>query len=696
MSTPSIQPSVGNPTPVLSSEEQKQLTSPTDKWSPRQAAAIALGDWEKAENYWNQNLAKRIRTSDELYLAWRQKKVWEGTKIPRASIPIFLALEQIEALLPSVIGALFSDNLNFDCEPRPSSTWEQAHAVRDLLRYQLSDISDKRGAYITIREVVRRALKSSLVYGNGIIEVGYLMQQIQRVLWQKQMLPRRQMLQHPQFGPMMAPTGELDIHIVQSTVTDNISKPTLQFTDIRDFRIDPNCYSPNVQDAEYCGTRHFRTIEWLKDMAKSDARIQLPSDKDLIELAHRKTNTQSDATKSQTEVARGNFWQPNTDQSIDPNKQRLEIIRYWQSTRHVWVIRGYNDCPIYNEANETHMLPFLDAFHVDVPGRFYGLSICDLVEGDQKLAASILEARIDELNLMIHAPIVRRRGTMLPGTDRRMRPGAIWETEGSPKDDIVRMEMGNVTAQAFVEIQALENRVQKYTGVTDLATLGTPASGGNSANRTATGVNTQSAASGKRIQYHVENIEDQCIVPLLNMVHSLNQRFLSPDQMIPILGQDAQRVDLDPLDILNADVKFEMKASSKLRMRSALQAGALEMLLQTVFNPSLLQLMAKAGKTVNLDGINSLLTDAWGIPKGILWTDLTPELMQSLQQPSPDKMLASQMQQSRLQAQGEHNESKADTSLLQTVIGGVIQNEGLQKAATGFNPVLPQPDKNKK
>ena len=65
----------------------------------------------------------------------------------------------------------------------------------------------------------------------------------------------------------------------------------------------------------------------------------------------------------------------------------------------------------------------------------------------------------------------------------------IWDAE-DPKNDYIRFDMGNVTAQAYVEVDALERRVQKKTGITDLAVLGTPSAGGNSANRTATGVSS--------------------------------------------------------------------------------------------------------------------------------------------------------------------------------------------------------------
>src|ERR1700731_2641833 len=117
----------------LTLEERENPKSATDKWDDNYAAKIATGDFQKAEAYRSINHDWRFRVSDQMYLAWTQRKTWEGTKIPRSSVGIFLALEQIEALLPNVVLSLFPDNnrLPFDVEPEPGSSVQQAQAVGD-------------------------------------------------------------------------------------------------------------------------------------------------------------------------------------------------------------------------------------------------------------------------------------------------------------------------------------------------------------------------------------------------------------------------------------------------------------------------------------------------------------------------------------------------------------------------------------
>jgi hypothetical protein len=54
---------------------------------------------------------------------------------------------------------------------------------------------------------------------------------------------------------------------------------------------------------------------------------------------------------------------------------------------------------MYNSANELGCLPFLNSFYIDVPNQFYGLSMADVCEPEQRLQQSIINARIDELAL---------------------------------------------------------------------------------------------------------------------------------------------------------------------------------------------------------------------------------------------------------------------------------------------------------
>jgi hypothetical protein len=657
--------------PAMTTEQRENPTPQSRPWSITQAAQIAMGDFKKAEAYRTINHDWRFRVSDQLYLAWTQRKTWEGTKIPRSSVGIFLSLEQIEALLPTVVLALFPDNnrLPFDVEPLPTTTMGQAQAVRDLLSSQLGDLGEE-GKYLTLREICRRAYKSSYIYGNGIVEFGVLDKYIQRTKFDRMTVPIRQMVPHPITGePVPVPTGQTTTHVRKTLTEEHIVRPMMNNVDVRDFYWDPNCSSHNIQDAGYCAVRTLMSVRDLAELAQVDG-FHIPPQSEMKKLADIKTTSQGDTSKMNQESFRGMTWQPAIDYTVDPALQRVEVIRYWQKNRHVWILG--RQWVAYNDTNPYGLLPFLDAFYVDVPGRFAGLSICDLVEGDQKLAEAIINARIDELNLLIHPPIIKKQGRSFTASQQRLRPGVIWEAE-DPKNDYIRFEMGNITNNAYVEVQALEQRVQKKTGVTDLAVLGTPTSGGNSANRTATGVSSQEGASGKRIQYHVENAEDQFLVPALNILHILNQIFLPADQMMQILGPEMQQITIDPVDILNASVKFKINASSKMRSRNALASGGLGLVLQTYMNPEFIQLQMMNGQKPDMDQFTRIINDTFGLPPRALWAPMSQQEQQEfIQMKMMPEMLKRQVQKDRLDAHQAVTDSKDETALIKTVLEKIL------------------------
>lgn len=680
--------------PWLASMTQEELitpTSPADPWTDTYAAKIAMADFQKSEAYRSMNHDNRFTVSEQMYLGWKKSQTWEGTKIPRSAVPIFIGLEQVEGLLPSAIGALFPDNneLPFDAEPYPGTTIQQATSVKDLLGSQMGDVGEP-GRNLSMRELCRRSYKSSLIYGHAPVEFGVLDINQVRTQFQRIDIPIRVPVPHPITGvPVPVPTGQFKSIVKQFQAMQRIVKPMFQETDVRDYYWDPHCFSHNPNDGAYCATRHLRTVNQLLDLSETEG-FNIPSAAELFKLAQAKSISRGDQGKVNQEALRGMNYQPSIDYSSDPAQARVEVIRYWQKGRHVWML-GRQWCA-YNKINPYGMLPFLNMFYVDVPGRFAGLSIFDLVEGDQKLAEAIINARIDELNLLIHPPIIKKQGRSFSASQQRLRPGVIWESE-DPKNDFIRFQMGNVSQEAYIEVDALERRVQKKTGVTDLAVLGTPAAGGNSANRTATGVSSQAGASGKRIQYHVENAEDQFLKPALDIMLKLNQVFMPMDQMIQILGPEQQFMTLDPVDILNASVKFKMNASSKMRMRNSMLQGGLQMVVQSYLNPEIQQFAHQSGLKLSFKQLDRLFCDTFGIPPMQLWEQATPEELQGfMQMAMMPSMLKRQEQGDRLQSHERTATEKDETTLLKALLDKLLTPDAahhLINQLTGSSLTLP-------
>lgn len=619
------------PGPLTDREEAKVYT-PTELWTDAFAAKVVVQDFNAAEQYRTQNADWRWRNANELYQAWLPQKHWEGTKMPRASIGVYVAFEQIESMLPRLLGAIFSDNPWFQADGVGQTTPEQSVSWRDLILDQLDQTR--------VREVFRRTIKSALLYGNGIMKLSWTLRQTERPEWLASMRPK----QSPQFDPMSGERPQfMGFERVYEKHTKRVieNKPELEYVSLMDVYVDPNCQSPQVMDGRYIIHRKLVTVDDLAAL-RGQEPYKIPDDATLLQWAQFKSTTQADYTKSTEELFRLGYWLPTQDKTVDPGGKRIEVLEYWMADRTVLVAN--RQMAIFNTPNTYGFIPFYDAFYADVLDRFYAMGVCDVVEGEQRLQQALLCGRLDELALAMHRPMVKKIGMKMPTYSMRVRPGQVWEAE-NPKEDIVFMNVPNITANAYIETQGSELRVQKTTGVTDLAVLGTPSSGGNSAARTATGAGIQSDASGARLQYLVQNLEDTFIEPMLNDVVRLNKMF-------PPIGTSFADA------IAMSKIHISMRASAKMQSRMALMQ-TFPLMFQTMANPLLIAEMAKQGKKLNWEELMRVLTELTGYRKvGDFIMDLTPEDKQMMGQPPPGEMLRMQMQQERIKGQAAITQMK--------------------------------------
>lgn len=664
--------------PIEALPEQPEQTLPIapGQWTDAEALDISMSDFRTAETFRQQNVEPRWMAADRTYLAWTGGgKTWDGTRIPRANMQVYLAYQQIEVLMPQVVDAMFGGDLDFDVSPaQAGTTLSQALAIRDLLTAQFQNLNVGAPTYVSLREIYRRMEKSSFIYGNGVCEFGWENTTVTKTQYMRQQYPETQQVN---YGGQSFPihTGRMMSGVLSAPITTPVSKPFLHFRSIKDFYIDPNTAAPNVQEGRYCATRTLMPISELQKY-RDQPGFKIPDDKTLLELSKQKVITTGDQLKSNSDAYLGASTSPSLDQSKDPRQARVELIRYWQKGKHTWTL-GRNHCAL-NRDNDYGILPFLGTYYTDVPDKFFALSICDLVEGDQNLAITLLNARLDELNLIIHPPFISKRGSLLATSAAKFRPGGRFELD-NPQEDLIRMEMGNVTAEAFTEVDQVERRTSKTVGVTDSVGFGVSAAGGNSALRSATGVQSQSNAQSSRVHYLVANAEDQFMLPLLNIFWDLNRKNLDPNTAIQLIGPEAQVLPLDPVEVLNADVRFGMKTASKMKSRAALQAGGLGQLLQYLANPELSEGMAdQQGMILDALTISQTICDTYNLRETTFFRPLTPQEAQARQARQAAPIQAKQqLQDSRLQAMSADAHERDETQLLIAIVNALAKTGAL-------------------
>jgi len=659
-------------TTPLTPEEESRIYQPDQEWSDEFALKVAVQDFQQAETFRTAQHDWRWRTHFALYESYVEQKPWEGTRIPRSSLPIYLCFEQIESMLPRILSAIFANRPWFEAEPEPGTSADAARAARDLLRTQLDQMESPR-------QVVLEWIKSGLIHGDGIMSLSWIQKETKR----KKYIPTYQQQFHTiKIGEQeqQIPAGFKRI-LQMKTETDIENRPELEFINLTDFYIDPNTssVSPKHKSCRYAATRHLLDVDTV-DALRQNKEFNIPPKELLHVMAKHKSSAQGDITKSGMETARGGFWNPQIDQTVDPGGKRIEVIKYCQNERYVYVLN--REWCAYNQPNPYGFKPFYHFSYAQVLGRFYSLGMCDVLEGEQRFRASLRNARVDEISLNIHRPMIKRRGISTPTYMLRARPGQVLEAE-NPKEDFAFPDPPNVLQSAYIEDQYSQAEAQRVTGMTDLVASGMGQAGGNSASRTATGIGAQVSAGSSRIQFQVENCEDIGIEPMLNDMLALNQIY-PPISNVQVKGQNGATYPVSPEVIINSNIKFKLRASAKMRARQALMQ-ALPLVLQTIMNPALRQQLAERGERINFKELLNMVLEMTGYETmNDLILPLTPQEKQAMNQPPSKDMLHMQMQKERLAshektttqklaAQAESESSQQQMELVRAIMAPTIK-----------------------
>jgi hypothetical protein len=688
-----LSPPIAEP---LEGKDASKILTPEDSWTDERALKIVRSDWAYAESFRVNAHDWRYRNADELYLGWYPQRYWDGTRIPRSSLGQYVIFQQIQAMLAKTVPPVTSfDNMHFYAEqPGDDKTDDYVLAWSELIKNQLMETK--------FRANVQRALQSLKQYGNGILEVGFENYTEEYVTFEKRMVPTK-------FGPLqpgmlgqapmpsmmgngagMPPMGngngmpsgmgqgglppgmvptQTEEKFSRKVIKETKTRPYVRYVSIKDFYVDPNCESNVLQDAGYVIKRVYMRAEQIKALKGQDG-FKIPDDDYLSRISKAKSTSNQDVTKQAVELFRYTNWSPSVDYSSDPSQKRIAIVEYTTRDRKIWWMQGGDEQQsiIYNQKNRYGCINYWSAPYAEVMDRWHGLAVADVGEGEQRLQASIINARIDELALSLHKPMLKRRGVTIPQYQLKVRPGVVVETE-SPEQDIKTMEVDNITAQAYVEVDASNNRVQKTTGMTDLAALGTASPGGNSANRTAAGVNTQSGATDTRMFYMVGTIEDLLIEPVLNAVIRFNRKFMDMKTASNWLKLDPRFQKLDPVKVMNCRVIGEMRGSIRMAARSGF-LQIFPVLAQTVLNPELLTLVGQQQqKALNAVELVRRLDDAINYSgREPLLIDMTPEQIKAQQQPPPQEMLKAQGQKAQQDSDEKIVNNRIIADLFKTLI----------------------------
>ena len=571
------------------------------------ALKLVTETFNRYANSRDQNHTERWKQNDNLYHGWVPKKNWPGTRVPRSSLGIPISFDQVETVFPIISGALFGhEPYWFDVKATQFSSPQTARQVQGTLAYFVDTPNDASG--IGIVEHLKLGLHDYLQHGNCVIEVG----------WD----PSRNTL----FG---------------------------DWVNLRDFYISPTLDTPLVDRSPAVIRRKRMSVEEIELLRGVDG-FKVPPAGVLNLFSKSRLDDTADLSKDWQGYLHG-------EQSLagfveaDPSHQSAELLQYWTDHRMVWVIN--RRWVIYNGRNPYGFKPFVFGTLYPVLGKAYGMSLPDILEGEQMYIQGLVNFRLDEINMALNQPRSRQRESVeFPG-QLSIHPGFIDFVEQPDKTQF-HAPM-NITREAYTEVQLAEQRAQKRSGVSQLMSAGIPQA--SNANRTAGGVQAQSAASNSRIRPIIENFENFVIVPFLYKAQMILNKFIPATiPQVPSMTEEGG-TELVPREVLGQPVRYRMTAASRTSLQAQLAPFA-QFITQTIMNEGVMKALAGQGKTVDTDEWQQFIQDATNTSqKYAFFRPMTPEEQQAQGQPSPEAQMEMQKAQLEAQTRIQMGQMKAQT-----------------------------------
>ncbi len=572
--------------PELSLEQDDTLVG--ESLSDGYAMALVSSTYELQRQFRWRSHDPRWSTSDALYSGWQPMKFWDGTRIERSHLGYPIVFDQVESALPIILNALFGDDDWFQVTPSGQTSLEQARQVQERLRYLLDTPNDQTGTNARVQASM--SVKQVLLYGNGFASLDY---------------------------------------------DSSTGNPTFNWLDTRDLYIDPGCTTPYVDDCKSTIRRFFLTVDQLEAMRGSPG-VKLPPFEQLKLWADERPFDSSDITKQQQEIFRQVIYRPGFDDlTLFLANKQLEVLCYTDEDRIIWQLQ--RRWIMYNELNPYHFINQVGAPCYPVTGRLYAMGFGDVLELNQKYAQAIVNGRLDELQLSLNPPRIKRRAADQTPTSKQLRPGLEWTAE-NPKEDMVFFPPQNVTQNGWQELAHCEATAEKRTGVTQLLQQGQPMRA--NASRTATGIQAQAAGPTSRLQQIVSHVEDYMIVPALYKLVAMD-RYHATQTKLRGLTPSGSYSDV-PVSALTQPVRFKMEASSRMLNQSRLRE-IIPFMSQYLMNGPFLAQLAKAGQTVDFGEFFNMLQDATGTRGAYrLVRQMTPQEQQQASQPPPEAIMKQQ------------------------------------------------------
>jgi len=616
--------------PVLMEDVQTSTDPAVDpKYTDQAVLSIVVQDFNRANTWLNDRRWPLMWTeTDLLYQSPRSLSVFEGSAVARANVSRYTVAKQTNSIAPAITGAIFSDPTPFMIRPRPSVKQDTARAWTELISELIDDIHMKQEASYGIQGMVNQG---TVIYMGG-------WETITRVesRYQRKQAPAQ--VSMPLGDPMTVFTKQSDeFEVVDVEITKN--RPVFEKCELGTVFIDPTWNSPNqIWKARFIIRRRWVNYDDLTKL-RDNPSYDIPSDEVLRFIFRPDSTEQTEGIGGVEEAMQSNSSihhaaREDFEYSEDPLLQPMEILEWWSETDVRVVLQ--KKVVLRNGPHRMPDKPFFAANYWDIDNAGYGMGIGRIAGADQRVEQGMINAILDILAFAVNPEYTILRGANVPTQDQRRRLGGIRVVEGQDASRAISLvPQPQVPADAWRAIQAAISSSEGATGADQASVQGSLPGRGSSIGRSGTGAGMISAASSGRLQSPVERFIDGVFIPYLKFLWAMVKEFMPISEIRAILGDRAQDLVVDFGDFMDAPVKFDTLAGTRLAARNRM-AQALPFLLEVLGNQALVQQLGQTGWKVNaLELVNMVLDmSEWKNQKDLI-VQMTPQEAQMMVSQSP-------------------------------------------------------------
>lgn len=643
------------------------------KYTDDAVLRIVLRDYDEASAWLaNSNFLGQWKEAQLLYQSPRSFSTFEGSGVPRSSVPRFHVAKQVNSLAPAIYTPIFADATPVQVRPRGNTTEEAATAWRELLTVLLEDCDFK--------QELCRGIETMVTQGTAIFKAGWeVASQVELHYKRTQAPPTVDLPLQTQPMPVITEDSD-EFEPVETEVTR--SRPWFEVCELGSVFVDPKWNKPNqLWKARYVIHQDFVTYDDLKRMAQSDAFYELPSEEVLRAMVfedEEQTQPLSGPEHQLTEEAQtdlGTAARRDRQTSADPLEKPFEVLEWWSETECRVVLQ--RKIVLRNDLHNLPSKPFFAANFWNLQDTGYGIGVGRIAGADQRIDQGTTNAALDIIAYSVNPEYAVSRGANVPVSDMRRRLGGIRVVDGDARAAFALIDSPKVPSDVWTVAQMSREASESATGADQASVQGSMPAGRSSFGRSGTGAGIIGKASNVRLQAPLDRVIDGVMLPFFGFIWQMVKESMPVSEIRSILTDvTANALVVDMYDFLNARMKWDTLAGTRLAAHQAMST-ALPFLLNVFENPQIVNQLNQTGYKIDVHELVEMVMDVseWRNARTLV-RQMTPDEQQKYQASQQQNPLTEKMQ---LQSSAIQQKAAADQQLEEQKIHGRLVTQTVKQ-----------------